>query len=363
MITTEKKRNKTKETEIKMTQGDRRRGKRKYRVRYDRLVILVLVIVVLVVLITSCTSGCFGEKKPDKGGNKAAVTTTAADAEKPADNTGTTTAPVQGEEPGETATQPAANGGSLALASEEVHKGDLMLVNADYECKFLESTDKYVPVYEHRSDLYEAGDLVTKLDGTVIDQLNAMIEAYAAYMNISDTDIFVQDGFRTFEEQDDRHKSGRSMTFEAGHCDYHTGRTFDIYHYDSSSAYGFAPMTAEGDYTWFADNACKYGFIVRYPEGKQEQTGENPRGYTYRYVGVPHAVYMKENNLCLEEYISQVKSYTKDAPLEITTEGGSYGVYYVTAIEGSTSVDVPTDKAYTVSGDNCGGFVVTVTLS
>lgn len=351
-----------------MTQGDKRRGKRKYRVRYDRLVILVLVVVVLVVLITSCTSGCFGEKKPDQGGKKAAVTTTAADVKAPEDNTGTTAAPIQDEKPGDSETpQPEGNvnvnSGSLALASEEIHKGDLMLVNADYECKFLEDAADYVPVYEHRNDLYEAGDLVTRLDSDVIGQLNAMITAYAAYMSISDTDIFVQDGFRTFEEQDDKHKSGRSKTFEAGHSDYHTGRTFDIYHYDSSSPYGFATMTAEGDYTWFADNACKYGFIVRYPEGKQEQTGENPRGYTYRYVGVPHAVYMKENNLCLEEYISQVKSYTKDAPLEITTESGSYSVYYVTAIEGSTTVDVPTDKAYTVSGDNCGGFVVTVTQS
>ena len=122
-------------------------------------------------------------------------------------------------------------------------------------------------------------------------------------------------------------------------------------------------MTADGNYTWFADNACKYGFIVRYPEGKQEQTGENPRNYTYRYVGIPHAVYMKENNLCLEEYISKVKSYTKEAPLEINTDSGSYSVYYVTAIEGGTSVDVPADKSYTVSGDNCGGFVVTVKMS
>lgn len=346
-----------------MTQGDKRRGKRKYRIRYDRIVILVLIVVVLIVLITSCTSGCFGEKKPDEGGEKSAVTTTSAEAEKPADNTGTTAAPVQDDNAEEPPSQPAENGGSLALAAEEVHKGDLMLVNAEHECKFLENTDNYVPVYENRSDLYEAGDLVTKLDGNVIAQLNAMIEAYAAYMSIPDTGIFVQDGFRTFDEQNDRHTSGRSTTFEAGHCDYHTGRTFDIYHYDSSSAYGFSPMTAEGNYTWFADNACKYGFIVRYPEGKQEQTGEKPRSYTYRYVGVPHAVYMKENNLCLEEYISQVKSYTKDAPLEITTDSGSYSVYYVTAIEGSTSVDVPTDKAYTVSGDNCGGFVVTVTLS
>ncbi len=347
-----------------MTQGDRRRGKRKYRIRYDRIVILVLVIVVLIVLITSCASGCFGEKKPAESGKKASVTTTASDAEKPTDNTDTTTAPVQTDDPGEPASKPAENGGDLSLAAEEVHKGDLVLVNADHECKFLEDTEKYVPLYEHRSELYEAGDLVTKLDGGVIDQLNAMIGAYAAYMNISDTDIFVQDGFRTFEEQDDRHSSGRSMTFEAGHCDYHTGRTFDIYHYDNSSAYGFAPMTAEGNYSWFADNACKYGFIVRYPEGKQEQTGEKPRGYTYRYVGVPHAVYMKENNLCLEEYISEVKSYTKDAPLEIRLEdGSSYSVYYVTAVEGSTSVDVPADKTYSISGDNCGGFVVTVKMS
>ena len=122
-----------------------------------------------------------------------------------------------------------------------------------------------------------------------------------------------------------------------------------------------AYFKAEGDVEWFADNACKYGFIVRYPEGKDEVTGEKARTYTYRYVGAPHATYMHDNGLCLEEYIAEVKEHTKDDPLTVAVDGEVSLIYYVPASEeGDTDVTVPKDKAYTVSGNNCDGFIVTV---
>ena len=188
-----------------------------------------------------------------------------------------------------------------------------------------------------------------------------MMSAYAAYQGVSSTDVFVLDGYRTFEEQAERHSSGKSMTFEAGHTDYHTGRTFDMFRNDANSGSGYSYFSADA---WFEENAGNYGFIVRYPEGKSESTGENPRTYTYRYVGVPHASYINTNKLCLEEYIAEVKGHTNENPLEITANGHDYSVYYIAAEEeGTTAVSVPADKTYTISGDNDGGFIVTVALS
>lgn len=60
-----------------------------------------------------------------------------------------------------------------------------------------------------------------------------------------------------------------------------------------------------GDYKWFAENGYKYGYVVRFPEDKTQQTGLDYRPWHFRYVGIPHAYYMTQNNLCLEEYVER----------------------------------------------------------
>ena len=55
-------------------------------------------------------------------------------------------------------------------------------------------------------------------------------------------------------------------------------------------------------YAWFAENAYKYGFILRYPIGKQEITGTSYEPWHYRYVGEEAALEIYEQGICLEEY-------------------------------------------------------------
>lgn len=55
-------------------------------------------------------------------------------------------------------------------------------------------------------------------------------------------------------------------------------------------------------YAWLAENAYKYGFILRYPPGKQEITGTSYEPWHYRYVGVEAAQEIYEQGICLEEY-------------------------------------------------------------
>ena len=55
-------------------------------------------------------------------------------------------------------------------------------------------------------------------------------------------------------------------------------------------------------YAWLAENAYKYGFILRYPIGKQEITGTSYEPWHYRYVGEEAALVIYEQGICLEEY-------------------------------------------------------------
>lgn len=350
--------------------------KRKYRVRYDRIVIVMLALVTIAVIATSCTKALFGSSEPPIDSSLTA--SIPEETEPPAEDT----APeppeiVTGEVQAETSapevpvTAPPTESDAENIPDgyrkeihpyQDIYKGDLIIVNADYEYKFPENDIDVVTIVGNRNDYYSAGDYVTSLDKKVLYQLNSMIKAFAESNNLETTDIFVQDGYRTYEEQIERHSTGKSRTFEAGHTDYHTGRTFDMFCNDSNSASGtgFAYFSAEGNYYWFAENAGNYGFIVRYPEDKQEFTGEKPRAYTYRYVGIPHAYYINSNNLCLEEYIEELKAHTIDNPLRIASEGRTYSVYYVPAEDsGMNEILVPSDKMYNVSGNNADGFIVT----
>ena len=55
--------------------------------------------------------------------------------------------------------------------------------------------------------------------------------------------------------------------------------------------------------TWLHEHCWEYGFILRYPQGKEEITGISYEHWHYRYVGVEVAMAMKNSGLCLEEYV------------------------------------------------------------
>ena len=54
-------------------------------------------------------------------------------------------------------------------------------------------------------------------------------------------------------------------------------------------------------YAWLNQHAHEYGYIIRYPLGKEEQTGMKAQPYTLRYVGVDLAGYLHQSNEVLEE--------------------------------------------------------------
>ena len=57
---------------------------------------------------------------------------------------------------------------------------------------------------------------------------------------------------------------------------------------------------------WLSENCWEYGFILRYIDGTTGITGIMNEPWHFRYVGVELAMEMKENGLCLEEYLDNL---------------------------------------------------------
>ena len=53
-----------------------------------------------------------------------------------------------------------------------------------------------------------------------------------------------------------------------------------------------------------ANNAHRFGFILRYQQNKESITGYNFEPWHFRYVGKVHAGFIYENELTLEEYLA-----------------------------------------------------------
>jgi len=89
-----------------------------------------------------------------------------------------------------------------------------------------------------------------------------------------------------------------------GTSEHHLGLAFDII--DS----GYTVLDEEQENTstqrWLIENSWKYGFILRYPEGKSEITGIIYEPWHYRYVGREAAAAIHESGLCLEEYLESI---------------------------------------------------------
>ena len=111
----------------------------------------------------------------------------------------------------------------------------------------------------------------------------------------------------------------------------------------------------------FRRAAADYGFILRYPAGKEAVTGIAHEPWHFRYVGRPHARIMEERGLVLEEYLDFLRGQPGGV-FVWEEEGRPVEIRFVEAEEGREEVCVPLPEGCLceASGDNRGGFVLTV---
>lgn len=85
-----------------------------------------------------------------------------------------------------------------------------------------------------------------------------------------------------------------------GKSEHQTGLSIDVT--NKSRAFGKTSIEAQ----WLANNAHRFGFILRYPEGKEDVTGYNYEPWHIRYVGKEPALKIFTDNITLEEYMRMI---------------------------------------------------------
>lgn len=127
-------------------------------------------------------------------------------------------------------------------------------------------------------------------------------DAQAQGINISNS----YSGYRSYQYQTqlynnyvNQHGEEEANTFSArpGFSEHQTGLTFDLKDFNGQLVED--PITSQ----WIKDNCAKYGFILRYPEGKEDITGYIYEPWHLRYVGEEVANQIMNNNTTLEQYL------------------------------------------------------------
>ena len=237
--------------------------------------------------------------------------------------------------------------------ADAIHSGQLLLVNNDNRYTFPTGVS-LLRIYDNMtlkpngSTIYRPVSTDYKLEAEALSALNAMMYKHYEFDDVAT--FAISSAYRTLEDQ-----AALNSSVLPGYSDHHTGYCVAIQYSDRSNL--------EADH-WIYQNCHKFGFIVRYPEGKESITGISDYEHCLRYVGVPHATYMYQNNLCMEEYLDLLKNNYNSLEKRLSipaADGVSYEVYYIAASdEDVITLDVPSNYTYTISGDNRSGFIVTI---
>lgn len=251
---------------------------------------------------------------------------------------------------------------TLQLTESALHTGSLILVNAAH--RYDDAQAVLTSVWEGKTDRYfiKATDMV--IDPVALSALNEWMDA--AFANSGVTDVNIISSFRSEAEQQSLYDNALQSKGQAyadnffmrpGYSEHHTGLALDLSLYDTETGLS-ADFPGSASQQWAAEHACDFGFIQRYPVSKSSITGIDFESWHYRYVGIPHACYIYQNQLCLEEYIELLRSYPYTGEhLFILCNSKNYEIWYCEGLE----VTVPTDRGYDISGNNEDGFIVTVT--
>lgn len=117
--------------------------------------------------------------------------------------------------------------------------------------------------------------------------------------------IYISSGYRSYKRQAylhekyskrDGEEKADTYSARAGYSEHQTGLCIDLN--SISDSFSDTPEAK-----WVADHAHEYGFIVRFPEGKEELTGYKYESWHLRYIGIEKATEVYQSGLCLEEFL------------------------------------------------------------
>ncbi|MEI3605698.1 VanY-A/VanY-F/VanY-M family D-Ala-D-Ala carboxypeptidase [Pseudogracilibacillus sp. SE30717A] len=237
------------------------------------------------------------------------------------------------------------------VAKEQIYQGNLLLINSKYPIRKESVRSDIVNLYKHNDliDGYGLLDTEIYLSKSIAQKFSEMIEN-AKKEGISH--FLISSGFRDFDEQSVLYEEmGADYALPAGYSEHNSGLSLDV-----GSSLMTMDRAPEGK--WLKENAWKYGFILRYPKDKTDVTGIQYEPWHIRYVGLPHSAIMREKNFALEEYVDYLRD-EKNISASVNEE--NYEIFYYT-VSKNTTIQVPTNLRYEISGNNMNGVIVTVFL-
>ncbi len=148
---------------------------------------------------------------------------------------------------------------------------------------------------------------------------NDLVEMLSDASDASEYSYALLSGYRTSEYQQQlvdtdvqKYISDYGMSYEkalektyeqvmpAGYSEHETGLALDITSAENTTL--DESQADEPAIQWLDENCWKYGFILRYPQDKEDVTGITYEPWHFRYVGREAAKFMHENDLTLEEF-------------------------------------------------------------
>ena len=267
----------------------------------------------------------------------------------------------------------------LSFTSKDIATGSLILVNRQHPIQTAPSDHELIDINRQQNDL------LSPHKGRYENQLSCLehpveeiyLQKQAATMLFSlikksgaGGQITAVSGYRSYAEQvsiweETISKEGLAFTEKyvaaPGCSEHQTGLAIDLAKTASSIDYICPSLPREGVISTFLRLAPQFGFILRYPEGKEKITRIGYEPWHFRYVGFPHSVIMTERQLVLEEYLEMLEAETSPMkPLTYTQDGARIDIIYLSMknrqkIEADFSDVLP----HTLSGTNKSGIVLT----
>lgn len=182
----------------------------------------------------------------------------------------------------------------------------MVLVNLEFSL-----SEQYIP-----EDIVSSNVTYQALEKSFLrkEAAEALEEMFADASN-NGIELIAISGYRSYARQKEvfdaqvstsGYEEAAKLVAIPGNSEHQTGLAMDI----SSRSVNLDLVeqfeeTPEGK--WLKDNAHRFGFILRYPKGKEGITGYNFEPWHFRYVGIKAATEIYENDLTLEEYFNIVE--------------------------------------------------------
>lgn len=200
----------------------------------------------------------------------------------------------------------------------------LLIVNYDHRLM-----NEYVPSDLLPTEWTREGLDAIKLRKNCAMALDAFLKE-AALNGV--TDVTITSGYRSYSYQKwlfsyyvERYQSGFAtreeceeyvMTFSCreGCSEHQTGLALDMHNLPAADE----EFAHTASFAWLEANAHRFGFILRFPKGKEDITGIMFEPWHYRFVGREAATFIYENGLTLEEY-AELRSAQNGQNGQVTT--------------------------------------------